>query len=303
MSRHLSSSKRDPTSPLQSEEAKKTKSWSSIVSSSPATNISSVTEEPVMAEISNQPTVSNIDLNVSTDLTPAPCASTTVSLDIRSIEAISQMVICHMEPRINDIVKSSVNEALAPIRSQFQSLTEDNAELVKLNVILKSKVKHLESEVDGLEQYSRRNCIRISGVPEFASENTDEIILDIAKEMSADVSLADIDRSHRIGRSAGGRPRHILAKFTSYRARDKFYNIRKDMKYKPKLKNIFLNEDLTYTRSQILYEARQAVRNKDIIGAWSSDGNMFIRDNHNIRRKITTLGDLDQVIKQKHPTT
>ena len=38
--------------------------------------------------------------------------------------------------------------------------------LEKENVDLKKRVKYLEDSADQAEQYSRRNCLRISGLPE-----------------------------------------------------------------------------------------------------------------------------------------
>ena len=36
-----------------------------------------------------------------------------------------------------------------------------------------------EQEIDDLQQYSRRNCLVINGIPETPSENTDKISLDV----------------------------------------------------------------------------------------------------------------------------
>ena len=70
-----------------------------------------------------------------------------------------------------------------------------------------------------MEQYSRRNCLRISPVPE-ASESTDDIVKTVAK--TAGVTLPDnaIDRSHRVGKVSASRQTTdlpILVKFTSYK--------------------------------------------------------------------------------------
>ena len=51
-----------------------------------------------------------------------------------------------------------------------------------------------------MEQYSRRNSILIHGLPEVKGKDTDSLLIETVKEkMSLDVSIADIDRTHRIG--------------------------------------------------------------------------------------------------------
>ena len=89
----------------------------------------------------------------------------------------------------------------------------------------------LEKAVDQGEQYSRRNCLRITGVPEEATENTDEIVLKLAFDLGTDIRLSDIDRSHRFGRidSARARPRDIIVKFAT---RQKLYKVRSSLKDK-----------------------------------------------------------------------
>ena len=50
-------------------------------------------------------------------------------------------------------------------------------------------VSKLESAVDAAEQYSRRNCLRISGMKEGAFENTDTIVFDIVKAIGVDLDI------------------------------------------------------------------------------------------------------------------
>lgn len=224
-------------------------------------------------------------------------SSTKITLDPVTIEVIAQLVISNFAPKIDEIIRTSVNNVMAPIQHNLQQLTNDNDRLSHENGELRARVLNLENEVDQIEQYSRRNCARISGIPESTGESTDNIVLDLAKEMKVDLSLAEIDRSHRVGRIiTPGRPRQIIVKFTSYRARYKVFSKRRDMKTNPKLKNIYVNEDLTYRRNKLLYEARQAVKNKHIIGAWSFDGSIFIKDKQEAKMKLGSFGDLEQLI-------
>ena len=103
---------------------------------------------------------------------------------------------------LKSIVKDAVTEA---IDDNLRALKADNAKLNKENKVLKKRVKKLETAMDDAEQYSRRNCLRISNVPEDASEDTDKLVIDVARAVHADISQSDIDRSHRLGKP-GKRP-------------------------------------------------------------------------------------------------
>ena len=58
----------------------------------------------------------------------------------------------------------------------------------------------MEEAADLSLQYSRRNCVRISGAQEENNEDTDRIVHNMAKDLNVNLTLADIDRSHRVGK-------------------------------------------------------------------------------------------------------
>ena len=49
-------------------------------------------------------------------------------------------------------------------------------------------------------------------------------------------------------------------KFATYRARQRLYSARSSLKKKTVHNGVFLNEDLTKSRSKLLWEARQKVK-------------------------------------------
>ena len=69
------------------------------------------------------------------------------------------------------------------------------------NEIIKEK---LESEIEQLESYSRRQCLRLDGVKVSdgieTSENVVKIVSDYMKAVNVTFSDSVIDRAHRLGR-------------------------------------------------------------------------------------------------------
>lgn len=78
------------------------------------------------------------------------------------------------------------------------------ASLEKENQTLRKRVVRLEEAIDNAEQYSPRNCLRITGIKEPENEITYDTVINLARSVDVKVSLQDIDRSHRLGRPESG---------------------------------------------------------------------------------------------------
>ena len=114
--------------------------------------------------------------------------------------------------------------------------------------------------MDAVNQYSRRNSLKISGVDEFVGtplpptsvgtstftdsvfkpkkipmmsrEDTDAYVLKMCHDIGVQMSINDIDRSHRSGKIGPSKSRDILVKFATYRASNRLYKARSSAKDK-----------------------------------------------------------------------
>ena len=195
--------------------------------------------------------------------------------------------------RLPEMAKNIVSGVIDGLNKKITDLESDNKTLHEENKELKPRVAKLEIKADAGEQYSRRNFLRMSGVNESNGENTDELVLEKADAVGAGITLDDIDRSHRVGKPKAGRPRDIIIKFATYRARQKFYTKRTSLKDRGHA-GVFLNEDLTKTRINLLYKARMKVKSLCLKGAWSADGTLLIKDNDDEVLRITSESDLSE---------
>lgn len=206
-----------------------------------------------------------------------------------------------MKGQLPDI-RAIVNESTETLSSEIQTLRVENAKLRDENDKLRNDVRSLttrvakvETENDALEQYTRRNSVRISGVPETEGENTDEFVFRLAGALQSYIGPSDIDRSHRVGKpKTGGRHRDIIVKFATYGARQRIYLKRMDLRESENgdMKTVFINEDLTKIRSKLLFDARTLVKGDKLKSAYSADGKIFVRDNSDDRYLIKTKADL-----------
>lgn len=155
---------------------------------------------------------------------------------------------------IDDSVLQKLAGALAPLIDDKLSTMQSEIDVLKTEISeLKNELYVLKSEtssddaLDNLEQYHRRNNVRIFGISESTDENTDSLVLDLFKnKMGLQLDPEKIDRSHRVGRKNPdkNRPRPIIVKFVSYRTRSLVY----DNKSKLKGSGVLVREDLTRRR-------------------------------------------------------
>lgn len=86
-----------------------------------------------------------------------------------SLEKLSNLMDLH-EGRIHNLEVQLDNSA-----QELSTLTTHNEKLG-------SGIAQLQDEFNVLEQYSRRNCIRVFGLSESAGENTNELVRKLAHD-------------------------------------------------------------------------------------------------------------------------
>jgi CII-binding regulator of phage lambda lysogenization HflD len=168
----------------------------------------------------------------------------------------------------NDNLKSKINQ----LEKQLVTTKEDEAQnITNLKKILHDKT----GQLNDLEQYGRRNNIRISGISESLEKNTNESaetttnkILHILNEKFPKINLqeSDIDIAHRLGKPKDGHSRPIIVKFVSRLKRNTIMSNRREFKGT----DIFLNEDLTQINQKVLMAIKRTKSDQEAV--WSWDG-------------------------------
>ena len=196
-----------------------------------------------------------------------------------------------LRSEMSEMIKSIVDGVISGLYEKIHTIERENSALKQENTSLRSRIEKLESAAEAAEQYSRRNCLRVSGIPEVENEVTDDIIMKMASDINVDITLDEIDRSHRIGRPVPTKPRDIIVKLSTFRVSQKLYQARKELKTQGYI-GVFINEDLTRLRSGLLFKGRQLVKEKRIIGAWSSNCTVLVKDNGGVVHRILSFQDL-----------
>lgn len=205
---------------------------------------------------------------------------------------------------------NSVKEVLCQLKNingmmeKFELLEADVAitknasdKLVVENDRLKDELLKLKGRVDDNEQRNRNLCLLFHGVPESPNEVTDDHVLNVIEnDLNINISINDIERSHRLGtkqsqrilRSTHEYVRPIICRFSSFRKRKEVFGNKKKLKGK----TISISENLTKTRYGIYQEAIKRIGMGKV---WTMEGRIMTKDGERFTI-INTLEDINDLI-------
>ncbi|KAK7489603.1 hypothetical protein BaRGS_00013016 [Batillaria attramentaria] len=220
--------------------------------------------------------------------------------------------MCHLSGQL-----SQLNKSVEEMRGEIFCLRKENDELKKdlehfrkreekLREIVfeaKQQAAVAERRSNDLEQYTRRNNIRIYGMSETDQESAVDCEKKVLRMFKDKLGLADIkpehiEACHRVGQkgkprqratqqqSDQDRPRSVIVRFVSRKTAEAV------LYHKKKLKNTayVVVEDLT---SANFYRLRKCKEHPDITSAWTRRGSVFVKTSNNKIVQIDTLEDLD----------
>ena len=156
-------------------------------------------------------------------------------------------------------------------------------------------IRHLMKRDDIQEQYSSRECLLLHGVKENEKEDTDRTFVEaVNKEVGVNISMNDIDRTHRLGPKVPGsrRPRPIIAKLVRHNVKAKIYANKKKLKGKP----LMLTERLTKRRATMFRFAREEYGKFNV---WTRDGEIFAKKEGQIENITEFLYSIEESIIEK----
>ena len=205
------------------------------------------------------------------------------------------------------------NAMYEEIISKLKASEAQNAKVIEENKILRiaiqemdKKVENYNQSLDDLEQYSRRECLEIRGIPLSDSEDTNEIVVELGKCMGLEIEEDDISVSHRIPNRRKDRKQNlaIIVKFVRRDSKDAYYKARnrlkdittKDLGYDQSNK-IFINENLTERRKELFWECLKFKKQENYSFIWTINGRICLRKNQESRvNVINSKDDLRKLI-------
>ena len=180
------------------------------------------------------------------------------------LDSKSEIASLQRENQEKDIAINSLTDRL----SQLEAATQTNP------------ATSLLDRLDGLEDHSRRNNIKIEGLPEAdGGENWEQTAACVSKLIKDKLEISEevlIERAHRVGQRSSQKPRSVIAKFLRFKDREAI------LKNSRKLKgtNIYVNEDLCEASRAKRREQLPKLREARSLGkiAYFSHTKLIIKD-------------------------
>ncbi len=218
----------------------------------------------------------------------------------------------HLESVKRDII-NTLSKEISDLKSELQQLKVEQVSLKATSDQQTREIAELKAELkdarstnnvlvhrtNDLEQYSRRESIRISGFPDNphesaakCEENVCNFVNDKLK-LPVKITPSDIAAAHRLGGSSRhSKPRQVIVKFVSRKLRDRVIGARRVLKGS----GITISEDLTKMNYQLLQRARDF---NTVESAWSSYGRIICLLKNKSKVSINPQVSLDEQLKSK----
>lgn len=233
------------------------------------------------------------------------------------VEAVLDRKLGPLVDKLNEVLKSIsfLDSKFEELRSKQTNLQIKNKELTATIQFLQEEVKRLNTDVidlkmakDEQEQYDRRECLEIKGIPVTPDEDTDKIVMNLASKIGVDVKESDLSVSHRNpGPYQGERqtPVPIIVKFTRRVIRDKVYQAKSKLKHvttrdlgftRFRDSKIYITESLTKPRKALYKECLKFKKEQKYDFLWTRYGRIYLRESRDERAiEITSTEQLNNL--------
>ena len=176
--------------------------------------------------------------------------------------------------------------------TKMDVLNAENKETLTTLNNLKQEMEYLQTKTNDNEQYSRKNHIRIFGLPENTpnTENSKQLVRDFIKDrLKIPLTLPDIDGAHRVGIARNGKPRGMIVRFLKRADRMEVLRARKVLKGT----GISVAEDLTKLNVQLLNRAKNHPK---IEQSYSWNNKCWAVGKNGTRIKLTLHCNIDSLL-------
>ena len=229
----------------------------------------------------------NIQDNTNNDIEPEPSLQDVVR-EIRLLEEKFQKII--------QVEISSIKENIIELNAEKNEL---KTEMSKMH----TKTNELLSKINDIEQYTRRNNLRIFGVPdpgdwETAAESEEKVLSIFHQKLKMyNIKSEQIEACHRIGRYKEGKNRAVIVRFISRKTKDSIIKERKQLKGT----RILIAEDLTRENAAWFFKVKMSVKDESSISSvWTHNGETFVYGPSG-KVKISMNSDLNKLTELLGP--
>ena len=172
----------------------------------------------------------------------------------------------------------------------------------------------IDCSLDGTQQYLRRDCLEITGVPITSHDNPKLLVKEIGTLIGAEIDDSHIAAAHRLPDSKNVKNR-LFVKFLQRDKREEVYKKRKHLVGKsvhqlPSIRaeigesvsrdnKIYINESLTSYRKRLFGRIKDYKRKNNVKYLWTSNGKIMLKVNEaSATEAFTTHEEFEDYLDQ-----
>ena len=219
--------------------------------------------------------------------------SLVVGENLENVSSIIISVMSVMHPMLMEAVAATITATTETIKSVKRDLEEIRTGKEEI-LILQQSMETQKSETEKLEQYSRKENVKVFGLSESDEEDLEDKIVNLASDIGVPLERRDISVCHRL-RGNGKSPRPVIVKFVRRKTKSDIMKAKKTLKSKEQYKNVYINDDLTSLRNKIVKGMRD---DDNIKKVWTIDGRIFcVMNKEGVDTKISldSISDTDKL--------
>ena len=245
------------------------------------------------------------DPDIVKDIVPSilnflrPSIEATISKSIEKsmtscLNTAVETALCKFKEEVMDPQLQTKDKEIQFLKGEID-LRDQQIETLQNSVAeLESSVGKLSKGLNDIEQYGRRQSIRLNNVKLDDEPKCEEVVIKIlnkALPIGDSIQQNDIERCHPIGKPNSKNNRQVIVKFKAYKTKAKVYDSRFN------LRNIYMTEDFTSSNQKIINKLVIMKKSKQITKFWSYDGKIYAKAHAKQPKwRITKIEDISEMI-------
>ena len=195
---------------------------------------------------------------------------------------------------------TGIRNELSDLKKAFEKLGSNLSVARQVNSVLRERVTSLERQCWSNSQYSRRECLELTGIPETSDNNTlESTVLKIFERLEVKVDLSNVKDCHWISSKNG--PKRVIVKVSKRKDASKICSSKRKLKDMDLTstgitKPVYINDSLCTYYQMLWRKCKSLQTNKLIHSFWVTHESIGPRTVENGRTNVIThLSDLEDL--------
>lgn len=199
-----------------------------------------------------------------------------------------------------DLLLNKINNELVDLRKNYSALESELSVSRTVTTNQRKQIVELERQCWSNEQYSRRECLEVTGIPGNTDDDKlEETVLNVLNKIDVNVQAENIEACHWLKSKKG--PNKVIVKFSRRKDADNVRKAKKKLKSANLstlgIKNpVYINDSLCKLYKLLWSKCKELSTKKLIHGFWVTNGTLRIKvSESSLPKSVTHLSDLEEL--------